>query len=234
MKNIKILITLIFLLSVAQISFAQNNKTNGRQVDAAPGLVVETPATNSASNAANANNGVYPSDFDYNNTANQASEEDQVDTYYPVDIEIMQEEMMATTHPSIAAQRMNEIDETVEDLRRICEELRLENQIIRESLSSCCSNSQLGLSASDAYLLQNAPNPFNASSEITYFVPNGLEDVEIRITNIKGETLKSIDVTDGGYGKLEVNSSSLESGSFIYMLSVKGEIVDSKVMIITK
>jgi len=230
MRNIKYLVLLLIQVTALQFTVAQVTLDNGRP----EGAVVATPTetdipTSTATETETNTTGVF-SDQDV------PGEEAPIptDTYYPTDFDIMQDEIQASTNPALVAERINELNDHVGDLRRVIEELRLENKVIRESLGNCCSNSALGLSASDAYLIQNAPNPFNETSQIKYFIPGGLEDVEIRIADVKGETLKSIKIEEAGYGTIEVSANNLSTGSFIYMISVKGEIVDSKVMIITQ
>ena len=226
MKYIKYITILVFQLSLLQFTIGQTSDNNGRPVGTSPGAAVENQETTKPVDKPNTN-GLF-SDFDVPNGEKVVAEED---TYYPVDMEIAREEIMASTHPAEIAQKINDLNSMVEDLLRITEELRLENKVIRESLGNCCSNATLGLSANDAYLLQNAPNPFNASSEIRYFVPNGLENVEIRISNIKGEILGTKPIKESGYGKILLDSENLTDGTFVYSLFVKGQLIDSKVMI---
>lgn len=227
MKNIKY-ITFLFCLFALNFSFAQTALDNGRPANVVAAPVAETGGQSVSTPVDNGGDTFSDQDV----PGEQRAEGD--DTFYPEDFDFMQNEVLASTSPVEMAQQLNELNDVVGDLRRIIEELRLENQTIREGLSNCCSNSALGLSASDAYLIQNAPNPFNESAEIQYFVPGGLEDVEIRISNVKGELVKSIKIEEAGYGKLEVKAESMSTGSFIYMITVKGEVIDSKVMIITQ
>lgn len=233
MKNINILTTLICMFCVAQFSFGQAGLNNGRLSSEQP-VAIEEAATASSSNSDIAQEGVYPVDFDYNNPSAQATEPEQLDNVYPMDLEIIKEEVQASTNPAVIAERVNELNTMIADLRKLTEELRLENKIIRESLGNCCSNADLGLTASDAYLLQNAPNPFNGTAFIDYYVPEGLSNVEIRISDFKGVVLRSYPVEDAGYGKMKVEGEGLSQGSFVYMIVVEGEVIDSKVMMITK
>jgi len=234
MKNIKILTTLVCLFCVAQFSFGQNDLNNGRLSSQQPSAVEDdaTPASSSHNDVAQ--EGVYPVDFDYNNPSAQTTEPEQMDNTYPLDIEIIKDEIQASTNPVVIAERVNELNAMIADLRRLTEELRLENQIIRQSLGNCCSDNELGLTAKDAYLLQNAPNPFTGSAQIDYFVPEGLNNVEIQICDFKGVVLKSYPLEDRGYGKLKIEGDGLDQGSFVYMIKVNGEVIDSKVMLITK
>jgi type IX secretion system substrate protein len=224
MKNIKFLSIVFMLLAVSQFSFAQDGtENNGRDSKIAPSApTVETPAPQQAT-----------ATIEDDQDIPGASKEEPVDYYYPLDLDIMNDDLSNSIHPAEMVQKINDLTDLVNDLKRSYEELRLENKIVRESLSNCCSSSQLGLSAKDAYLLQNAPNPFTESAEIRYFIPAGMENVEIHICDVKGEVLNKSKVKEAGYGKLAVNANQLTTGTYIYLLSIDGEVIDSKVMIKT-
>ena len=229
MKNIKLYTALFAMLFVAQFAFAQAALDNGRTSMSAPSPAIQ--AEEPAQNKDIPQPGVYPVDFD--NNANTTAEVTE-DVYYPIDAQIAQDEILASAHPAVVAEKINAMNQTVEDLRSLVEELRLENKVMRKSIGNCCSASNLGLSANDAYLVQNAPNPFTEAAEINYFVPQGLENVEIRICDFKGAVLKTIDIKESGYGKIKVDAAGLNIGSFVYLLAVQDEVIDSKVMMITK
>ena len=230
MKYVKYITILLFQFSLLQTTIGQISENNGRPAGSNPRTTTEeTIATPSNKDVPNKRG--YVVDLDVPNGEKEA---DQDDSYYPIDMEIAREEVMASTHPAEVAQKINELNGMVVDLLQITEELRLENKVIRESLNNCCSSASLGLSANDAYLLQNAPNPFAGSSDIRYFIPNGLDNVEIRISTIKGDVLSAIQIKDAGYGKIEVDSETMANGTFVYTLLVQGKIIDSKVMIKTQ
>lgn len=230
MRTIKYIAIFLFQISVIQLSFGQATDQNGRPEGITPGTAVESATATNPSDVANATtNGGF---VDLDVPDDRAPQE--TDNYYPSDLDFITDEIQASMSPAEMAEQINEMNQMIDELRRISEEMRLENQIIRESLTNCCSASALGLSASDAYLIQNAPNPFNETTEIRYFVPGGLENVELKICNIKGETMDAIQIVEAGYGKVAVNSEAYGNGSFVYTLSVKGEVIDSKVMIITE
>ncbi|MDF1697425.1 MAG: hypothetical protein P1U56_16400 [Saprospiraceae bacterium] len=232
MKNIKYIAILVFQCALLQFTSAQSADNNGRPVHANPGPKVKTETSGSVAKDV-PNTGSYIVDLDQAGTLKEGVQEKTEDNYFPVDLEIMKDEILATNSAEVA-EKVSGLTTVVDDLLRITEELRLENKVIRESLNNCCSSDLLGLSANDAYLLQNAPNPFNESAEIRYFVPGDLENVAIQIFDIKGSVLSTIKVSEAGFGKLAVDSANFGNGSFIYALSVNNEIIDSKVMIITK
>jgi len=233
MKNIKYIAILVFQCALLQFTFGQSAGDNGRSVHANPGPIVKTKASDSVAKDV-PNSGSYVVDLDVPGTENKKVQENTKDINYPMDLEIMKDEIVASTNSVVDAQKVDELTALVDDLIQITEELRLENRTIRESLNNCCSNNSLRLSANDAYLLQNAPNPFNESAEIRYFIPGDLGDAVIHIRDIKGSILSTVKITEAGFGKVAVNSASFGNGTFVYTLSINGDIIDSKVMIVTK
>lgn len=232
MKNIKYTAILVFQFALLQFTFGQSAGDNGRPVDANPGPIVKTEKSSVAKDVPN--KGSYVVDLDVPGVLNDEAQEKKEDVSYPIDLEIMKDEIMASSNSAVDAEKVNELTTLVDELRELTEELRMENQVIRENLNNCCSSNPREASSNDAYLLQNAPNPFNESAKIRYFVPEGLEDVEIHIYDIQGSQLSVIEIEESGLGKLEVDSATFGNGTFVYTLSVNREIIDSKVMIITK
>jgi len=229
MKNIKFVVAVICFCALAQIAIAQANQNNGRLDNQKPNEVTNVDKPTIVTDVIKT--GAYPVDLDYNNGSSQ---EDTENVFYPSEIYEIRDEMQASSSPVEMAERINELDNALSNMQNLVEELKLENKIIRESLSHCCTKSELGLSAKDAYLLQNNPNPFVQSAEISYFVPDGLTNAEIRICNFKGEVLMKKSLSQTGYGKVGIDASDLNGTSFVYMLAIENEIIDSKVMILTK
>ncbi len=232
MKNIKYIAILVFQCAFLQFAVAQSADNNGRPMNANPGPIDKTKTTSSVAKDV-PNTASYIIDLDVAGAPKIGVEEKEEDITYPIDLELMKDEIMANS-PAEVSQKVTELTALVDNLRQMTEELRMENKVIRESLNNCCSSNVRGLSANDAYLLQNAPNPFNASAEIRYFVPENLENVEINICDIKGTVLSTVKVSESGFGQLEVDSAAYGNGTFVYTLSVNREIIDSKVMIVTK
>lgn len=232
MKNIKLIAFLFLQLTLVQFTFGQ---TEYHPIDNNGRTEVNTPSTpaSQTKNTPTAPVDVYNGFSDWDVPGTQQAAE-TTDYQYPVDLEIMQDEMLLnSTPPAEIVEQLNLLKSEMDQLRAANEELRLENKIIRESLGNCCSNSALNLTAKDAYLLQNSPNPYNESTEIKYFIPEGLDRVELQISNVKGELVKSITINDSGYGSVKMTpSANMESGGvFIYTLSIAGQVIDSKIMI---
>lgn len=227
MKNIKFLFILLFQFAAFQFAIGQSTQVldQGRSSGVAPATASPT--------AANIKADVYNGgDQDVPGQVNAVSSSE--DFIFPDDLDDLRTELYASDSPQAVVAQVNLLTQQVEALILANEQLRKENQAIRKNLSNCCSSSELGVSSNDAYLLQNAPNPFQESSEIHFFIPEGLENVQLEIRNVKGETLKSFDLEQRDLGKLDINGQNLESGTYIYTLVVDGKVIDSKVMILTQ
>ncbi len=122
------------------------------------------------------------------------------------------------------------------------EQLQKELANIKKSLDMCCgSGSSLnGLTNGDTfgeevpYLMQNAPNPFNEITSIQFFVPYEVTIATLQIRDLTGKILRSIKLAERGLSKVDIAQKTLETGSYIYTLETDGQLIDSKIMILTK
>jgi hypothetical protein len=85
-----------------------------------------------------------------------------------------------------------------------------------------------------AILDQNAPNPFNQSTLIRYYLPVTVNDAKLFIYDMNGLQLKSISINSKGKGSITINGSELNAGMYIYTLIADGVEVDTKRMILTR
>lgn len=116
-------------------------------------------------------------------------------------------------------ERLEKLENASEDNQQVLEDFTLE-----VSLSG----------AQKALLSQNQPNPFNGETNINFFVPHSSESARIQIFDQNGRLWKSISIGDRGHGKLNVQTSDIPSGTFVYNLEVNGKIVATKKMIISE
>ena len=86
----------------------------------------------------------------------------------------------------------------------------------------------------NAFLFQNTPNPFTAETEIKYFVPLNANNAVVYVFSLNGNLLLTKSITQLGNGSVIINGSELEAGMYIYTLSVDGQEIDSKRMILNK
>ncbi|MEM8907038.1 MAG: T9SS type A sorting domain-containing protein [Bacteroidota bacterium] len=226
MKNFKFVSLLILSLFVFQTASAQSELDQGRANGAKAGAVKNQPVLKVNTNSAD------PSDRDVPQAVGEVKE--VTDWVLPDDLDVLQDEMNASASPQEIVSRLNEMAEELAQLRRYNEQLRLENRTIKRSLGSCCSEVGSNLNAADAYLLQNAPNPAEESSEIRFFVPTEMRSAQIKISDVTGTVVKTFDVSEAGFGKIDVDRATFSNGTYIYSLEINGELIDTKVMIFTK
>ncbi len=86
---------------------------------------------------------------------------------------------------------------------------------------------------SEANISQNAPNPFNNQTVISYYVPKNSSSANIQIFDATGAVIKNIPLQTGN-GELTINSGELPSGIYNYSLVINNQIVKTNKMILTK
>ncbi len=86
----------------------------------------------------------------------------------------------------------------------------------------------------EATLDQNAPNPFNRSTNIGYYLPENVQNAILYIYDMNGVQIKSIPVTSKGKGSITINGYELRPGMYLYILLYDGKATDSKRMILTQ
>ena len=86
----------------------------------------------------------------------------------------------------------------------------------------------------NAFLFQNTPNPFTAETEIKYFVPLNANNAVVYVFSLNGNLLFTKQIDKLGNGSVSISGNELEAGMYIYTLSVDGQEIDSKRMILNK
>lgn len=81
-------------------------------------------------------------------------------------------------------------------------------------------------------LSQNIPNPFERSTSIAYYIPRNAQSASISFANMEGIQLKEVRLTEKGEGVLQLTTSDLAPGTYLYRLIVDGKVQDSKKMIV--
>jgi hypothetical protein len=107
----------------------------------------------------------------------------------------------------------------------------------KDVISKSRSNSTEIMSSFDTqteYLLQNVPNPWSTSTDITVNVPKDVVNAELCIYNLNGTLIYSKNIQQCGVSCLSLSASDFEPGIYIYALIADGYIVDTKRMIVEK
>ena len=109
--------------------------------------------------------------------------------------------------------------------------------IARMEIQEDCACDPLGiddfnLQPDRAYLLQNVPNPFDNSTVIGYFIPLSYSKANIIISNINGQILNNINLSQFGDGSITVDKARMATATYLYTLYVDGKKVDTRRMIV--
>jgi hypothetical protein len=112
------------------------------------------------------------------------------------------------------------------------QELRSRLLAIEQAIARSGHTSTINLS--DAWLDQNAPNPFNKNTVINYFIPPKASIAVMEISGIDGKVMKTMSVAGRGKGQVILEAAQLSAGTYQYSLVVDGKLLDTKKMILTK
>ncbi len=83
------------------------------------------------------------------------------------------------------------------------------------------------------YLKQNIPNPATNNTVISYYIPDNTRYAQIKITDIKGSTIRTFNGAKGE-GEINLKSGELPAGTYNYTLYMNNKTIDTKQMVITK
>jgi hypothetical protein len=83
-----------------------------------------------------------------------------------------------------------------------------------------------------ASLDQNNPNPFTGATTIRYNLPAGFRTAQIVIRDNSGKAIKQVPLNTAGNGTVNIDASTLSSGTYNYTLVVDGKTIESKKMIV--
>jgi hypothetical protein len=128
---------------------------------------------------------------------------------------------------------------SVQEQQTQIEELKSEVEQLKEMVKTLLASKGTGsnnssLRVSSAYLLPNAPNPFNASTVIRFHIPDNATTARLVITNMKGQVMKTTMLNGKGDGQVTLNAGTLAAGSYNYSLWLGNEQVDVKQMLIVR
>lgn len=86
----------------------------------------------------------------------------------------------------------------------------------------------------EAQLFQNNPNPFNIQTNIKCVVPESVNESTLHIYNMNGSPINTYPIIERGEVNIEISSSELNTGMYLYTLIADGQEIDTKRMILTE
>lgn len=144
--------------------------------------------------------------------------------------------IMYTDLVALLVEGMKEIQGTIQKQALCIDSLKKEiaqGSIVTVSQSKNTANQSsdnLSLLNQQIVLYQNCPNPFSATTEIVYSVPDGLENISISIYNLKGDLIKLYSSLAKS-GTITLQGAELDSGVYVYSLQVNNQVVASRKMV---
>lgn len=84
------------------------------------------------------------------------------------------------------------------------------------------------------HLYQNAPNPFNHSTTIGYFIPQKINKAELHLSDLSGKVVQIITISTRGEGRMVLDTTKLSGGTYQYSLLLDGKLLDTKQMVLSR
>ncbi len=151
--------------------------------------------------------------------------------------------------------KINELSPEGMVSRQEFDELKAENELLKSrldrvlerldsfdhELESCCfgEHDSKAAQSSPGYdgpeLGQNIPNPFRESTVIQYYLPENTNGAIIRIIGLDGKPVRDLQLPAAqGRNQVEVHTSGMAAGTYLYSLFVDGELIATKKMMIAR
>jgi hypothetical protein len=151
------------------------------------------------------------------------------------------EEQQEVVENSVSQEEFEQLRAENQELRNMLSQILENQQRFDSDLEQCCLDHEQGsavptagsgLDSDQASLSQNEPNPFRENTLIKYYLPSNTRSATMQISNMEGVQLKSFTLDGKGYGQVLISGGTFSAGTYIYTLTVNGERVDSKRMML--
>ena len=155
----------------------------------------------------------------------------------PERLGVSYEEMIPLTIAALQAQQQTiaEKDRQINNLQQQVTDLHNRLDELEALITGQSEEHTVHLDGVDKpQLHQNIPNPFNGKTQIGYYLPEGIQEAQLRITASNGQIVRTIALQGAGEGQVNVNINGLASGTYQYSLLVDGRLVKTKQMMVVK
>lgn len=92
---------------------------------------------------------------------------------------------------------------------------------------------EMGIDKYSAKLNQNFPSPAYSITTIPCVIPENRVSAYLQLCNMMGMVVMKIPITSAGQNSIDINTTELANGIYMYSLIVDGRLVDTKRMIIS-
>lgn len=107
------------------------------------------------------------------------------------------------------SQKNDDKDAKITDLQKQIDELKTIVMQLKNTGTVNPMTNTTELEISSAKLEQNAPNPFNRNTTISYFLPQSVNKAMMQIVTIDGKIIKAVPLTAKGKGQLIIKAGEL-------------------------
>jgi hypothetical protein len=122
-----------------------------------------------------------------------------------------------------------------DSLTNVIGSLQSQLNTIQQQINEWKTAGGIGMSNSTiAVLKQNAPNPFNGSTIIPYYIPPTAGSAQLLISDMSGHNLQTIAINGKGAGQVFIDAGTLASGNYAYTLQVDGKTIATRKMVLVK
>lgn len=132
-----------------------------------------------------------------------------------------QQEIIETQDEKIAS-----MEKELSDIKNLLQNIGANTDVSSASQTVELSNS--------SELFQNQPNPFTATTRIKYTLSDKVQSATMKITDINGKLLKTIQLDKVRNGEVIIKAQELNAGTYFYTLMTDGQVLSTKKMILTK
>lgn len=141
---------------------------------------------------------------------------------------------------SLLTEAIKEQQMQLESQKTEISNLKVQLETIEGDIKNCCQTLanttaiRIEESEKTSYLNQNRPNPFNQNTIIEYYISESNFPASINVYDINGHLIRSFNNLKGGKSAIEISSKSFLPGTYVYSLVVGENVIDTKLMMVTK
>jgi len=145
---------------------------------------------------------------------------------------------------SANAAKIETLEQENQNLQTQLAQLKAENEAMNSRLASLeqmiqrlaatpNTENNIQTSLTFASLEQNAPNPFDETTSISYFIPEGTRSANLQVVDQNGRIIKTIPIQATGKGQITLQANLLSAGAYSYSLILDGQVMETKQMVLT-